>query len=136
MVVNMNKSELDAARAFLKTCAELYPELDLMDEATQSSYYRSYLIVKQAELEQRRQEYREEQLAQEAEQQEAQRPTKPKKKGKLAQYEEDVIECLRQGFGEEKQLLEEAYARKNKWARINYVKAYYRAVDRFNRGRA
>ena len=71
-----------------------------------------------------------------AEQQEAQSARKPKKKGKLAQYEEDVIECLRQGFGEEKQLLEEAYTRKNKWARINYVKAYYRAVDRFNRGRA
>jgi len=68
----MNKSELDAARAFLKTCAELYPELDLMDEATQASYYRSWLLVRQAELEQRRQEYREEQLAREAEQQEAQ----------------------------------------------------------------
>jgi len=134
MVVNMNKSELDAARAFLKTCAELYPELDLMDEATQSSYYRSYLIVRQAELEQRRQEYREEQLAREAEQQEAQRPAKPKKKGKLAQFEDDVIECLKQGWGEEKQLLEEAYNRKNKWARINYIKAYHRAVNRFQRG--
>ena len=131
----MNKSELEAARTFLKTCAELYPELDLMDEATQASYYRSYLIVRQAELEQRRQEYREEQLAREAEQQEAQSTKKPKKKGKLAQYEEDIIECLRQGFGEEKQLLEEAYNRKNKWARINYLKAYNRAVARFREER-
>lgn len=131
----MNKPELDAARAFLKTCAELYPELDLMDEATQASYYRSHLIVRQAELEQRRREYREEQLAREAEQQEAQSTKKPKKKGKLAQYEEDVIECLRQGFGEEKQLLEEAYNRKNKWARINYLKAYNRAVARFREER-
>lgn len=127
----MNKSELDAAYAFLKTCAELYPELDLMDEATQASYYRSHLIVRQAELEQRRREYREEQLAREAERQEAQPTKKPKKKGKLAQYEEDVIECLQQGFGEEKQLLEEAYNRKNRWARINYLKAYNRAVTRF-----
>lgn len=131
----MNKSELEAARAFLKTCAELYPELDLMDEATQTSYYRSHLIVRQAELEQRRREYREEQLAREAEQQEVQFTKKPKKKGKLARYEEDVIECLRQGFGEEKQLLEEAYARKNKWARINYLKAYNRAVARFRKER-
>lgn len=131
----MNKSELEAARAFLKTCAELYPELDLMDEATQASYYRSYLILRRAELEQRRQEYREEQLAREAEQREAQSTKKPKKKGKLAQYEEDVIECLRQGFGEEKQLLEEAYNRKNKWARINYLKAYNRAVARFRKER-
>lgn len=131
----MNKSELEAARAFLKTCAELYPELDLMDEATQASYYRSYLILRRAELEQRRREYREEQLVREAEQQEAQSTKKPKKKGKLAQYEEDVIECLRQGFGEEKQLLEEAYNRKNKWARINYLKAYNRAVARFREER-
>ena len=131
----MNKSELEAARAFLETCAELYPELDLMDEATQASYYRSYLILRRAELEQRRREYREEQLAREAEQQEAQSTKKPKKKGKLAQYEEDVIECLRQGFGEEKQLLEEAYNRKNKWARINYLKAYNRAVARFKEER-
>ena len=131
----MNKSELEAARAFLKTCAELYPELDLMDEATQASYYRSYLILRRAELEQRRQEYIEEQLAREAEQQDAQSTKKPKKKGKLARYEEDVIECLRQGFGEEKQLLEEAYNRKNKWARINYLKAYNRAVARFRKER-
>lgn len=131
----MNKSELEAARAFLETCVELYPELDLMDEATQASYYRSYLILRRAELEQRRREYREEQLAREAEQQEAQSTKKPKKKGKLAQYEEDVIECLRQGFGEEKQLLEEAYNRKNKWARINYLKAYNRAVARFKEER-
>ena len=131
----MNKSELEAARAFLKTCAELYPELDLMDEATQASYYRSYLILRRAELEQRRQEYIEEQLAREAEQQDAQSTKKPKKKGKLAQYEEDVIECLRQGFGEEKQLLEEAYNRKNKWARMNYLKAYNRAMARFRKER-
>ena len=131
----MNKSELEAARAFLKTCAELYPELDLMDEATQASYYKSYLILRRAELEQRRQEYIEEQLAREAEQQDAQSTKKPKKKGKLAQYEEDVIECLRQGFGEEKQLLEEAYNRKNKWARMNYLKAYNRAMARFRKER-
>lgn len=134
----MNVSELDAARNFLKVCKETYPELDLMDDTTKNTYYRSCLLVRQAELEQRRKEYREEQLAQEAEQFDSKRPAikKPKKKGKLAQYEEDVIECLRQGFGEEKQLLEEAYNRKNKWARMNYIKAYYRAVDRFNRGRA
>lgn len=132
----MNVSELDAARNFLKICKETYPELDLMDDTTKNTYYRSCLLVRQAELEQRREEYREEQLAREAEQQETQSTKKPKKKGKLAQYEEDVIECLKQGFGEEKQLLEEAYNRKNKWARMNYIKAYYRAVDRFNRGRA
>lgn len=133
----MNVSELDAARNFLKVCKETYPELDLMDDTTKNTYYRSCLLVRQAELEQRRKEYREEQLAQEAEQFDSKRPTikKPKKKGKLAQYEEDVIECLRQGFGEEKQLLEEAYNRKNKWARINYLKAYNRAVAKFREGR-
>ena len=135
MVIKMNVSELDAARNFLKVCKETYPELDLMDDATKNTYYRSCLLVRQAELEQRREEYREEQLAREAEQQETQSTKKPKKKGKLAQYEEDVIECLKQGFGEEKQLLEEAYNRKNKWARINYLKAYNRAVARFREGR-
>ena len=125
-------NELDAARAFLKMCQEVYPEADMMDDATKETYSRSILIVRKAEIEQKKKEYYE-QLA--AEEYQERPPEKPKKKGKLAQFEDDVIECLKQGWGEEKQLLAEAYARKNEWARRNYVKAYYRAVDRFNRGR-
>ena len=124
-------TELDAAKAFLKMCREVYPETDMMDDTVKDSYTRSIMIVRKAELEQKKREYYEQLAAEQAEQ----KPSKkPKKKGKLAQFEDDVIECLKQGFGEEKQLLEEAYNRKNKWARINYIKAYHRAVNRFQRG--
>ena len=124
-------NELDAARAFIKMCSEVYPEADLMDDATKETYSRSILIVRKAEIEQKKKEYYEQLTAEEYQERP---PEKPKKKGKLAQFEDDVIECLKQGWGEEKQLLEEAYNRKNKWARINYIKAYHRAVNRFQRG--
>ena len=108
--------ELEAAINYIKTCRQLYPERDLMDEETVKMYEHCWSIVHKAQQPQ---------------------PIKPKvkKKGKLELFEEDVIECLKQGWGEERQLLEEAENRKNPYARRNYINAYWRAVNRFNRGK-
>ena len=129
----MTDLELDAAKRFVESCRELYPEQDLMDEQTLREYTKCCLLIKKKVIQQNKEEYYAELEAQEVESQPIRSKTlkKPKKKGKLAQFEEDVIECLRQGFGEEKQLLEEAYNRKNVFARANYIKAYNRALDRF-----
>lgn len=108
--------EQEAAVNFIKNCKELYPELDMMDEETRAMYSRCWSILRppQKTIKPRK--------------------VKTKKPGKLKLYEDQVLECLHQGFGEEKQLLEEAYNRKNEFARRNYIKAYNRALDRFQRG--
>ena len=113
--------EKEAAINFIKNCKQLYPEIDMMDEEIRIEYETCWRIL------------------QEKPQIVKKQPTPPaiprkKKLGKLARYEEDVLECLHQGFGEEQQLLDEAYARKNQFARRNYIKAYYRALGRFQRG--
>lgn len=126
------RSEYAAATNFIKQCHVTYPELDLMEDDTRTMYDKCWSIVKNHEQEEERQ------IQDQIEAYEAEVIRKPKKvtkKGKLAQFEDDVIECLRQGYGEEKQLYKEALDRKNKWARINYLKAYKRAVVRFRGSR-
>lgn len=124
-------SEYVAATDFIKQCHITYPELDMMEEDTRAMYEKCWLIVKNHEREEERQ------IQNQIEAHETEVMVKPKKakKGKLAQFEDTVVECLRQGYGEEKQLYQEALDRKNKWARINYLKAYRRAVMRFRDSR-
>lgn len=115
--------EQAAAVEFIKNCKHTYPEIDLMDEDTRYMYDKCWQIVhsipKKQEIDPY--DYEEKEIRR-------QKPKKPKKIGKLKQFENDVAECIRQGFGEEKQLLEEAYNRKNPFARANYIKAYWRGV--------
>jgi len=109
--------EKEAAINFIKNCKQLYPEIDMMDEETRTEYETCWRILQAKSQPTKKQII-----------------TKKKKPGKLELFEADVLECLHQGFGEEKQLLEEAYARKNPHARRNYINAYYRALGRFQRG--
>lgn len=113
--------EKEAAINFIKNCKQLYPEIDMMDDETRTEYETCWRILQE----------RTKPVKMQSTSTAAPRKKKP---GKLARYEEDVLECLHQGFGEEKQLLDEAYARKNPFARRNYIKAYYRALGRFQRG--
>lgn len=113
--------ELEAAINYVNNCKVIYPELDLMDDDVRHIYNHCLEIIKY---------YREK----EKQKIQSENKIKPKKIGKLKQFENTVLECLHQGFGEEKQLLEEAENRQNKWARINYINAYKKAVERFQRG--
>lgn len=120
--------EYVAATNFIKQCHVTYPELDMMEDDIRTMYDKCWSIVKSHEQEEERH------IQDQMEAYEASVVAKPKKiakKGKLAQFEDAVIECLKQGYSEEKQLYQEALDRKNKWARINYLKAYRRAVVRF-----
>lgn len=124
--------EYAAATNFIKQCHVTYPELDMMEDDIRAMYDKCWSIVKSHEQEEERQ------IQDQIEAYETRAVTKPKKvakKGKLARFEDDVIECLKQGYGEEKQLYQEALDRKNKWARINYLKAYRRAIMRFRGSR-
>lgn len=112
------RADLEAALNYIKNCNQIYPESDMMDDDVKCAYEHCWKIVRYYEEKDR----------------ENQIPIKPKKVSKLKLFEEQVLECLHQGFGEEKQLLEEAENRKNKFARINYLRAYQRAMDRYQRG--
>lgn len=120
-----------AAFDFIKNCNELYPEADLMDDEIQDEYALSWEILQGKNKEPKN-------LFESSESKQSsmiiKRDSQPRKMGKIAKFEETVLDCLHQGFGEEKQLLEEAEARKNPYARKNYINAYYRAVQRFQRG--
>lgn len=120
-------SERDAAINFIKTCRETYPEIDLMDDVTKATYFKCWEIVRATKPKVV--------VIEPPEDEEILiKPKTPKKVGKLKRYEDDVLECLHQGYGEEKQLLDEAYNRKNVFARANYIKAYNRALARFQNG--
>ena len=111
------KADLEAAINYIKNCRQTYPEVDMMDDDVKRCYEHCWDIVRYYQTEEKQQT-----------------SPKPKKIGKLKQFEEDVLECLHQGFGEEKQLLEEAENRKNKFARQNYLRAYQNAINRYQKG--
>ena len=111
-------SEKEAAIEFIKFCRQIYPETDMMDEEMRMAYDKCWSVLQQKST---------------AHSKKA--APKVKKKGKLQLFEDQVFECLEQGFGEEQQLLEEAEARRNKYARKQYIEAYNRAVRRFNQQR-
>lgn len=118
----VTKNEVyEAAKHFVQNCQNIYPERDLMDEQTNQEFDYCLSIIQAHDEEQEKDFIQEKPKKQ----------TRQKRKGKLELFEEQVIECLQQGFGEERQLLEEAYNRKNEFARRNYIKAYNRAVQRF-----
>lgn len=125
------RGEYVAATNFIKQCHITYPELDMMEEDIRTMYDKCWSIIRNHEQEE------EKRIQNQIEAHEIETTVKPAKvrRGKLAQFEDTVVECLRQGYGEEKQLYQEALDRKNKWARINYLKAYRRAVMRFRGSR-
>ena len=125
-----DRATYESAKNLVAAYKELYPETDLMDTQTEKEYLQSIAIIYR---------YEKAHPVVELEPEEDQDiviriKKKTKKPGKLARFEEDVKECIRQGYGEERQLLEEAYARKNVFARANYIKAYWRAVNAMRQG--
>lgn len=121
-------SEREVAIDFIKNCKEIYPEMDLMDEATRNTYLKCWEIIRSTSKRACSINLPDDEKVIVA------KKPKTKRSGKLKLYEETVLHCLRSGSGEEKQLLEEANNRKNVFARNNYIKAYNRALKRFQRG--